>query len=183
LAATGAELRSVKLCEVSPLRSTQGNHVHSIREHMRLPHIWYFWRRGQRLCKFGYHTSKGWIEHGAETSPVFRRRGRGEEHHGRGKAQAAHGATFAEPAAAPAVANGRQRSVIGRPDFGQPRLPADRRFPRRSSGLAPDFPEDTANAVRPLRRTLQKTGSASRAQNSGRGSTGHPADAAEGCRN
>jgi hypothetical protein len=84
---------------------------------MRLPHIWYFWRRGQRLCKFGYHTSEGWIEHGAETSPVFRRRGRGEEHHGRGKAQAAHGATFAEPAAAPAVANGRQRSVIGRPDL------------------------------------------------------------------
>src|ERR1700721_420742 len=38
-------------------------------------------------------------------------------------------------------------------------------------------------SARPLRRTLQKTGSASRARNPGRGSTGHPADAAEGCRN
>jgi hypothetical protein len=38
-------------------------------------------------------------------------------------------------------------------------------------------------SVPPLRRTLQKTGSASRAQNPDRGSTGHPVDAAEGCRN
>src|ERR1700730_3488570 len=38
-------------------------------------------------------------------------------------------------------------------------------------------------SVRPPRRTVQKTGSASRDRNPGRGSTERPVDAAEGCRN
>jgi LysR family transcriptional regulator, hca operon transcriptional activator len=57
------------------------------------------------------------VEHGAEASPVFRRRGRREEHYRRRRAEASYGAAFAEPSDARAGDRGSSCETISLQDL------------------------------------------------------------------